>query len=203
MTAAVSPPTRKDAARNRARLLEAAEQLFSTEGLSVTLKDIAARAGVGVGTVYRHFPTKGDVLDALFADRLACATESARAAAADADGWRGLVRYLEDAMDMQANNCGLRGLVMETEPSSPLVVKTRQEITVLVQQMVAKAREQGTLRPDFDATDLTFVQVALAAIMDATRDTDPDLYRRHLKLFLDGMRSAGHREPLEARAATH
>ncbi|EFC85765.1 TetR/AcrR family transcriptional regulator [Parafrankia sp. EUN1f] len=195
MTTAASPPTRKDAARNRARLLEAAEQLYATEGLSVTLKDVAHRAGVGVGTVYRHFSTKDDLLDAIFADRLACATDSARAAAADSDGWRGLVRYLEDSMHMQANNCGLRGLVVSSAPSCPLVIKSREEIAPLVQQMVAKAKEQGTLRPDFDATDVTFIQVALAAIIEATWQTSPGLYRRHLRLFIDGMRAGSHREP--------
>ncbi|MEV8071616.1 TetR/AcrR family transcriptional regulator [Streptomyces pseudogriseolus] len=188
-----SPPTRKDAARNRALLLEAAEQLFATEGLDVTLKDVARQAGVGVGTAYRHFPTKDDLLDAVFADRLTAATESARKAAADPDGWRGLVRYLEDSTRTQRDNCGLRGLVITTIPSCPMVVKSRAEIAPLVQQMVTKAQKQGTLRPDFDATDLTYIQVALAAIMEATHDTSPDLYRHHLKLFIDGMRAEGPR----------
>ncbi|MDV7241131.1 MULTISPECIES: TetR/AcrR family transcriptional regulator [Rhodococcus] len=191
MTDTTSPPTRKDAARNRARLLEAAEQLFASEGLDVTLKDVALRAGVGVGTVYRHFPTKDDLLDEIFADRLASATDSARRAAADPDGWRGLVRYLEDSMRTQRDNCGLRGLVIATVPSCPMVVKSRTEIAPLVRQMVAKAQKQGTLRPDFDATDVTYIQVALAAIMEATHDTSPDLYRQHLKLFIDGMRAEG------------
>ncbi|GIH78225.1 TetR/AcrR family transcriptional regulator [Planobispora longispora] len=196
MTDAATPLIRKDAARNRALLLEAAEDLYATVGLSVTLKDVARHAGVGVGTVYRHFPTKDDLLDALFADRLASATDSARKAAADPDGWRGLVRYLEDSMNMQVGNCGLRGLVVCTAPSSPLAVRSREEIAPLVQQMVAKAHQQGTLRPDFEAADVYYIQIALAAIIEATYHTDPYLYRHHLKLFIEGMRAGGHREPL-------
>ncbi|MFD4795284.1 TetR/AcrR family transcriptional regulator [Streptomyces anulatus] len=195
MTDTMSPPARKDAARNRALLLETATQMFATQGLDVTLKDVARRAGVGVGTVYRHFPAKDDLLDEVFAGLLARATDSARTAAADPDGWRGLVRYLEDAMLMQRHNSGLRGLAATPAPSCAMAVKSREEITPLVQQMVAKAQKQGTLRPDFDATDVAYIQVALAAIMEATYATSPDLYRHHLKLFIDGMRAEGHREP--------
>ncbi|MEV6699307.1 hypothetical protein AB0M68_19365 [Streptomyces sp. NPDC051453] len=61
--------------------------------------------------------------------------------------------------------------------------------------MVTKAQQQGTLRPDIDATDISYMQVALASIMEASHDTAPDVYRHHLKVFIDGMRAEGHREP--------
>lgn len=127
VTAAANQPTRKDAARNRVRLLDAAEQLCATEGLEVTLKHVARQAEVGVGTVHRHFPTEDDLLDAIFADRSTSAADSARAAASDLDGWRGLVRHLEESMRMQAHNCGLRGLVANRSSFAVM----RFELTVI------------------------------------------------------------------------
>jgi AcrR family transcriptional regulator len=186
MSDALTAPTRKDAARNRARLLEAAQDLFCTQ-TDVTLKDVARHAGVGVGTVYRHFPTKEDLLDALSSDRLDDAAEIARKAAADPDGWHGLVQFLDESMQLQAQNGCLRGLLGAGEPFSPSVGRTRETITELVHQVVAKAQEQGTLKPGIDAAHITYLQLALVTVLDATRDTAPEMYRQHLALFLDGM----------------
>ncbi|PHP51723.1 TetR/AcrR family transcriptional regulator [Actinomyces ruminis] len=108
MPSAAVTPTRKDAARNRAKLLASAERLFSAEGLAVTLKDVARDAGVGVGTVYRHFPTKDALVAALFAEQLQQEVERARATAQAGDAWRALVDYLEQTMRLQASNRGLR-----------------------------------------------------------------------------------------------
>jgi AcrR family transcriptional regulator len=189
MTETVQTSPRKDAARNRARLLQAADELITTEGLEVTLKDVARRAGVGVGTVYRHFPTKDDLLTALFTEQLDAEVERARERADDVDGWDALVRYLEDTMVVQAKNTGLRALLCPTGGYIPAVRECKTIIDPYVRQMVDRAHEQGTLRLDCDATDLAALQTALVAIMDANPDSSPDLYRRHLHLFLDGVRA--------------
>ncbi|MFI0451814.1 TetR/AcrR family transcriptional regulator [Actinomadura sp. 6N118] len=158
----------------------------------MTLKDVARRAGVGVGTVYRHFPTKDDLLDALFADRLASATDCARAAAADPDGWRGLVRYVEESMHMQVGNCGLRGLVVSTaqQPTGDQIPGGDRP---LVEQMVAKAQQQGTLRPDFGAEDVTLIQIALAAIISETASAQVAISRSAILECLGGRSPNGHR----------
>ncbi len=183
------PSTRKDAARNRARLLRVADELISAGGLDVTLADVARGAGVGVGTVYRHFPTKADLVGALFDEEIDDAVEGARRAAADPDGWRGLVLYLTDTTEAQARNRGLRALLCPSGPTNPADGPYRTKIDPLVQQMVDKAHEQGTLRSDFDTEDIAYIQVALVAIMDASIEAFPTLYRRHLQLFLDGLRT--------------
>ncbi|MFF4966177.1 TetR/AcrR family transcriptional regulator [Streptomyces sp. NPDC001037] len=188
MTQAPSSATRKDAARNRARLLESAEQLFATEGLDVTLKDVARHAGVGVGTVYRHFPTKDDLVNALFAENLDREVERARRMAQEPDAWQALVSYLEETMLVQASNCGLRALMCPAGSHNDTVRECKTVIDPYVEQIVSAAHQQGTLRSDCTARDIAFLQVALVGIMDASPES-PDLYRRHLELFLDGVRT--------------
>src|SRR3954451_18397056 len=100
-------PLRKDAARNRERLLAAGAELFAERGLDVTLNDIAHHAGVGVATAYRRFANKEEVIDALFEERLQAVAEVAHAALGDADPWTGLVTFLERALDMQFGDRGL------------------------------------------------------------------------------------------------
>jgi AcrR family transcriptional regulator len=181
-------PTRKDAARNRARLLEAAAQLFAADALDVTLKDVARQAGVGVGTVYRHFPTKDELVDALFAEHLDREIERARAMAQEPDAWDGLVRYIEETMVIQASNRGLRALMCPTGSVHDIVRECKAVINPYVEQMVDAAHRQGTLRPDCTARDIAHLQVALVGIMDASPGA-PELYRRHLAFFLDGVRA--------------
>lgn len=180
-------PTRKDAARNRARLLEAADELFSTEGIAVTLKDVAHHAGVGVGTAYRHFPTKNDLVAALFAEQLDREVERARVTAEEDDAWHALISYLEGTMRLQASNPGLRALMCPAGSMYDSVRECKAVIDPYVEQIVEAAHRQGTLRPDCTARDIAFLQVALAGIMDANPET-PERYRRHLQFFLDGVR---------------
>src|SRR3954470_3515659 len=91
---------RRDAERNRRRILEAARRGFAERGLGITLDEIARLAGVGVGTVYRRFPNKELLIDALFEERIGEVVALARAAAGDEDAWRGLSRFLEGAVDL-------------------------------------------------------------------------------------------------------
>lgn len=188
MTTATSSTARKDAARNRARLLEAAKKLFSTEGLGVTLKDVARHAGVGTGTVYRHFPTKEDLVAALFADQLDREVERARTMAEEGDAWAALVGYIEATMSLQASNSGLRALMCPAGSEYDSVRACKAVIDPYIEQIVDAAHRQGTLRLDCTARDIAYLQVALVGIMDSSPN-DPEIYRRHLELFLDGVRA--------------
>lgn len=187
MTEAANTPLRKDAARNRARLLEAADKLFATEGLVVTLKDVARHAGVGVGTVYRHFPTKDDLVAALFAEQLNHEIERARETVEHEDAWHALVQYLEGTMRVQASHSGLRALMCPAGSMYDSVRECKAVIDPCIEELVEAAHEQGVLRRDCTARDIAFLQVALVGIMDASPDS-PELYRRHLQFFLDGVR---------------
>lgn len=181
-------PTRKDAARNRAILLESATRLFRDEGLKVTLKDVAGEAGVGVGTVYRHFPTKDNLVEGLFTTQLEAEVNRARQASEASDAWQALVDYLEETMRLQADNRGLRALMCPAGSVFDAVRQCKAAVNPYIEQVVALAHDQGTLRGDCTAGDIAYLQVALVGIMDAAPD-EPEIYQRHLAHFLDGVRA--------------
>lgn len=180
---------RKDAALNRDRLLAAASELFAERGLDVTLNDIAHHAGVGVGTAYRRFANKEEVIDALFEQRLQDVAAAANEALQDDDPWHGLVTFLERSLDMQFGDRGLTQIMNTPGLGRERVNEARDRIAPLITQIVKRAKQQGTLRQDFDQTDVVFMQLGLSAIIDSTRSTAPGLYRRYLAMWLDGIRA--------------
>ena len=185
------PRLRKDAALNRERLLTAANELFAEQGLNMTLNDIAHRAGVGVATAYRRFANKEEVIEALFDQRLDEVLSVAHEALEDPDAWRGLVTYLERTMDMQFGNRGLTQMINGPQLGNARVNQTRDRVAPLMTALVERAQQQGAVRADLDQTDLFFIQMALSGVTEVTRALSPDLYRRYLTLFLDGIRAEG------------
>jgi AcrR family transcriptional regulator len=181
-------PLRKDAEHNRQRLLTAAGELFAERGLDVTLHDIAHRAGVGVGTAYRRFANKEEVIDAYFERKLDEVAHLAEEALRDPDPWNGLVTYLEHASALQMRDRGLMQIFRNPARGQQQVAQASARIAPLILAIVERAREHGTLRPDFQGTDLPMIQLSLTTLMDATRSFEPSLYRRYLAMFLDGMR---------------
>jgi AcrR family transcriptional regulator len=182
---------RRDAERNRQRILEAARQGFAERGLGITLDEIARLAGVGVGTVYRRFPNKELLIDALFEERIGEVVALARAAAGDEDAWRGLSRFLEGAVDLLASDRGLRELVLGATYAPERIVHGRSRIKPLVDDMVGRAQAQGTLRPEVGASDFPLLLMMLDAVVDTTRDVAPATWRRALGIVLDGLRAPG------------
>lgn len=178
---------RRDAERNRARILEAAQRGFAERGLGITLDEIARLAGVGVGTVYRRFPNKELLIDALFEDRIGEVAALAEAALGDPDGWRALTGFLEGAIALLAGDRGLRELVLGSRYAQNRVEHARARFKPLVEQLVARAQEQGSLRADFRATDFPLMLFMLDAVIATTRELDPDTWRRALGIVLDGL----------------
>jgi AcrR family transcriptional regulator len=199
-----SPRTlRRDAVRNRERLLVAARELFADHGFEVTLDDIAHHAGVGVGTVYRRFANKGELLDALFAEQTVEMAAAADTALADPDPWHGLVTYLETSLALQLRDKGLAQIVSGDRTSVEQHDWNREVMAPKNRAIVARARDAGRLRADVTGTDLTFLQVGLNAILARSREAHPDLYRRYLHLLLDGLRAEpGTPTPLPVAALT-
>lgn len=182
---------RKDAAVNRERLLAAAGELFAEHGLEITLNDIAHHAGVGVGTAYRRFANKEEVIDALFEQRLQQVAAVAKDALADPDAWHGIVTFLERTLDMQFGDRGLTQIMNNSALGDARVRDARDRIAPLMTRLVERAKQQGVVRPDFDQTDLVFIQVALTAVIESSRAVSPELYHRYLTMFLDGIRTDG------------
>lgn len=184
-----TPSLRKDAALNRERLLAAASELFAERGLDVTLNDIAHHAGVGVGTAYRRFANKAEVIDALFEDQLQEIARLAIEALAKEDAWESFVTFFEQTLELLFGDRGLTQLMSNPQLGRDRLKDARDRNAALVAEVVDRARRQGALRPDFDQTDAVFVQLALTAVMDSTREIAPQLYRRYLTMFLDGIRA--------------
>jgi AcrR family transcriptional regulator len=194
---------RRDAVKNRERLLAAARELFAEQGFEVTLDDIAHHAGVGVGTASRRFANKGELLDALFAEQTVELAAAADAALADPDPWHGLVGYLERSLALQLRDKGLAQIVSGDRISVEQHDWNREVTAPKNRALVTRAQDAGVLRADVTGTDLTFIQVGLNAIMTRSRQAHPDLYRRYLYLMLDGLRGEpGSPTPLPVAALT-
>jgi AcrR family transcriptional regulator len=188
-------PLRVDAERNRQRILDAARDLFEQRGLSVTLNDIAHHAGVGVGTVYRRFPDKKELIDDLFEQRLQDLVGFMDDAVADPDPWNGITSFLERALELQASNRGLMELITGMPDGLERVARIRDRLFPLGSELVRRAHESGGLREDIEAQDLPVIQLMLTTLIDAARDIDPDLWRRYLKIVLRGISAQPEREP--------
>ncbi|MFJ9246830.1 TetR/AcrR family transcriptional regulator [Streptomyces sp. NPDC101776] len=181
------PPLRRDAELNRRRLMVAAREVFRDRGLAATLDDVARHAGLGVGTAYRHFANKEELVDAVFEDMIDQVEASAREAAADPDPWHGLASSLEKVCELQAHDRGLREVMLGTGKAAQRHALVDRRIRPLVDPLIARAKEQGALRADVEPLDLPMIQLMVAAIADRTGV--PDLWRRYLRLLLDGMRT--------------
>lgn len=182
-----SQPLRRDAERNRRRLIAAAHEVFAERGLNATLDDVARHAGVGVGTAYRRFANKDALIDALFDDMIDRVQALAQEAAEDPDAWRGLRASLEKVCELQAFDRGLREVMLGTGRGQERQAMVAQRIRPAVDALVQRAKQQGSLRPDAEPWDLPMIQLMVAAVTDHTGH--PDLWRRYLHLILDGMRT--------------
>jgi AcrR family transcriptional regulator len=185
-------PLRADAARNRARLIEAARELFAERGLHVTMDEIARHAGVGVGTAYRRFASREELISALFDDRIEQVVAIAEAAAADPDPWRGLTRWIEASIEMQAADRGLKELLLSPGDLRARMVGVRERMMPLFEGLIERAKADGLLRPDVDPLDLPPLMFMLGAAADFGGDMAPDLWRRYLVVLLDGLRAHPH-----------
>jgi AcrR family transcriptional regulator len=181
-------PLRSDAERNRQRVLKAAAEVFTERGLDVSLDEVARRAGVGVGTVYRRFGTKEDLVEALFVERINAVAALAEEAARAPDPWSGLVCFLEEAAEMLAGDSGLRQLLMFATYGGDRVWYARQRNAPLVTKLVERVQAAGQLRSDLRPTDVPFILFMLAEATQFARQVSPEIWRRYLALLLDGLR---------------
>ncbi len=188
-------PLRRDAERNRQRILDAARELFAEQGLGVTLNDIAHHAGVGVGTVYRRFPDKAQLIEELFEQRLEDLVALASHALDEPDAWHGLKTFLRRALELQANDRGVKDLITASTDGLDRVAKIRSRLLPIGLELVSRAREAGQIRTDVAAQDLPVIQLMLSTLIDASRDVSPDLWRRYLGIITRGLSAHPEQEP--------
>jgi AcrR family transcriptional regulator len=187
----VSAPTtlRSDARRNRVRLVASARELFAREGVDVSVEEITLHAGVGMGTLYRHFPTKEELIDAVLEDAFAELVELAERAAEADDAWAGFAGFLEEALARHAANRGLKDVVASSGHGRRRAQAIRTRIQPLLGRLVERAQEQGALRSDFTPEDLPLVFWTASRVIEMTATVAPDHWRRYLGLVLDGLRA--------------
>ncbi len=189
-------PLRRDAERNRERILVAAREVFAARGLAVGLNDIAHHAGVGVGTVYRRYPDKqaliADALTGAVTDMLRVAT----AVGASERAWDGLVLYLAKAADLLAANLGLRDLALIVDqPAGPLQ-SLKNHIGGEIDRLLRAAQADGDVRPEITVEDLGIVLWMVSELAEHGVAAQPGVHRRYLRLLLDGMRTDAGRSEL-------
>ena len=189
--AAVERPLRRDAERNRQRILDAARELFAERGLAVTLDDVAHRAGLGVGTVYRRFGSRDELVDALFEERMMDIVALADEGLAASDPWEGLTNFIERLVALQAADRGLKEVLLGTTEGRERVARVREQMRPRGEELVRRAQAAGALRADFAASDLPLLQMMLGAVAEVTTPQHQGLWRRFLMIVLDGMRADG------------
>lgn len=178
---------RADAARNRAQLLAAAADEFAERGLDASVADIARRAGVAKGTVFRHFATKDELIAAIVLDRIdGLVTAGERLLRADDPG-AGLLEFLGIAADQrqQRDLTFLHGTAVEG------MADAQQRLAATVDALVARARDHGALRDDVTGTDVFLLMCAPNYVTGYVPDAPPDLWRRYLAIIFDGLRPQG------------
>jgi AcrR family transcriptional regulator len=184
-----SKTLRSDARRNREQLVASARELFARVGVDVPVEEITRRAGLGMGTLYRHFPTKEDLIDAVLEDAFAELVRFAEKAAANDDGWAGFTGFLEDALSLHAANLGLRDVLVAREHGRRRVAALRAQMQPLLRETIERAQKQGTLRSDFTPEDLPVVFWTTGRVIETTALIARDYWRRYLALLLDGLRA--------------
>jgi len=181
-------PLRRDAERNRQRILRAAGEIFTQRGLEASLDDVARHAGVGVATVYRRFPDKASLVDALFEQRVDALVSLAEHAHGEPDPWEALVSFLEHAAETLSGDRGLRQLLMFAANGHDRVDYARDRMKPAVDRLVKRAQAEGQVRKDLGATDIPVLEFMLGAVAEYAHNVRPTLWRRYLALMLDALR---------------
>jgi len=187
--AVTCPKLRADAQRNREAIVVAAREVFAEHGLEAPLEEIARRAGVGIGTLYRRFPTRLDLVDAILAEPVEQHVAAAEHALTMADPWDGFVYYLEAAGQLQATDRGINDMMSMRLPNATRAESAKRRMFELTEKIIRRARQSGQLRPDVTQEDLALVFWAHGRIVEATSEVAPDAWRRHLGLLLEGFRA--------------
>jgi AcrR family transcriptional regulator len=182
---------RADAVRNRKRIIEAARELFAEHGFDAQVDQIARRAGVGVGTVYRHFPNKEDLLQALIDDRFEALAEAAREATADPDPWAGFEGFMRYSAGVMARDRSLSEAMFER----PEMMRAGAEgvgMPELLEPLVARAQESGGLREEIIWEDVPGLICGLGRALSEGRIGPMEMsWERYLQVILDGLRAPG------------
>jgi len=183
-TALVNRPKRADARRNYDKLVAAAREAFAEDGTSAPLEEIAQRAGVGIGTLYRHFPTRQALLEAVYVDEVEAMARSA-ADLADLPPWDALSQWLHRYVGFAATKRALAEALLETaDADSDVLLSCRRALSSAGTALIERAQQAGVVRPDATFSDIGRLVGGIAMVPAV----DPQQKERMLRLALDGLR---------------
>jgi AcrR family transcriptional regulator len=185
-----SKPLRADARRNRARVLEAAEEVFSAKGVSAPTEEVARQAGVGVGTVFRHFPTKEALLEAVLVARFARLAEEARGLAGADDAGAALFDFLGRVVGQSATkNAFADALIASGIDPAEAVADAGRQLWAALGELLVRAQRSGAVRADIGTNELVALIVG-ASHAARYADRDPEVRARAVVVIFDGLRTA-------------
>jgi AcrR family transcriptional regulator len=182
-------PLRRDAALNRSRIVASARELFAAAGSDVSVEEITRHAGVGMGTLYRHFATKEQLIEAVLEDAYAEFAGAAERALQHPDAWAGFCDFMEQALALHVANRALKDVLGGRDHDRPQTRAMRARMRPLMQRLIDRAQQQGSLRDDFRLEDMPLLFWTSHSVIEATAAVAPELWRRHLGLLLDGLRA--------------
>jgi AcrR family transcriptional regulator len=189
-TTSATKPLRADAARNRAKVLEGARKAFRKAGLDADMAEVARQAGVGVGTVYRHFPTKDALTTALAADHFeSMAAMAEEALARGGDPWPAFEELVWRSAEYTAKDLGMCEVLGQPTTAAAAAQPGAQRLREAIFRLLERAKEDGTARADITPMDVPMVMCGFGKIrVNEAAGTGMD-WRRYLTIALDGLRA--------------
>jgi AcrR family transcriptional regulator len=182
-------PQRRDAKERHERLIAAAQREFAARGVDASLERIARDAEVAIGTLYRHFPTRLDLLLAALEPRLQEFLGGSAEALEVDDPWEGFVDYLENLFRVQAGDRGFNDFLSRRFPGSAETERIHDQMCDEIDSVLTRAQQAGAVRPDLTLADIVNLIWSNGRMIDATSGTAPNAWRRHLYLMLDAYRA--------------
>ena len=182
-------PLRRDARERRDKLIAAAQREFAAHGVDASLEKIARDAGVAIGTLYRHFPTRLDLLLAALEPRLQEFLDGAAKAMEMDDPWEGFLSYLENLFAVQAGDRGFNDFLSRRFPGNAYTEHIHDVMCEQIEDVLIRAQEAGKARPDITRADIVNLIWSNGRIIDATSAKAPTAWRRQLHLMLDAYRA--------------
>jgi AcrR family transcriptional regulator len=194
-------PWRRDAQERHDRLIAAARREFAARGVDASLEKIARDAHVAIGTLYRHFPTRLDLLLAALEPQLQEFMAGSAAAMEVSNPWDGFVFYLDNLFRVQAGDRGFNDFLSRRFPGNADTERIHDLMCQQIDEVLTRAQDAGEVRPDITLADIVNLIWSNGRMIDATRITAPNAWRRHLYLMLDSYR-AERAHPLPEPAMT-
>lgn len=196
--ASVPRTLRADAERNRQAIICAAAAVFAAEGTDVSLEHIAGEAGVGIGTIYRRFPTIEELVGVVFEEKMTVYADRSEQAAelALTEPWEAFREYVHFILEQQAMDIAFSDVILSPRRGTELFRKQMDRALRASVLLVDRARAAGAIRPDFDHSDLYLLTQANAGLVKGTRRSAPDAWRRFGDYMLQAFREASDEAPL-------